>query len=224
MKLQFILIISIVLLLSSCDNETNDSITQDQSVTVGNDAQDNTAILAEEVEFLSLEVERLMEEKQLLEDNCNELVSTNEKLTAKLEEEKDSVERMTELLEVQKEEHEDNQHFTRVAVCYIEDTFRSIIFNLVNESYEEVDKLLTCNIEILDGNLHTTYAEDPFVVPDGDFYFTIDYYSIDYDVGEGGVIYEFFDSNNDRIYFCIASFLKEEYTWYLDSIESTLEP
>lgn len=224
MKVRLFAYVLMVIIFSACSDHSLPSEELENSQNEVTELKTELLTLEAELGDLRQEVSILSDEKLVLEENYQQAISANEELELKLEEDRNSLEEMTALITAKSEAYEDTEHVTRVGLCYIEDTFRSIVFNLENGNEAYVNSLLTDNIEWLDGNLHTIYMNESFVLPGSVFYFTIDYYSVDYDHGEAGIIYEFFDENNERIYFCVASFVKDGYTWFLDSIESTLDP
>ncbi len=224
MKVRLFAYILMVIIFSACSEESVPSEKAESSLEKVAELRAELLALETESENLRQELIVLSDEKLVLEENYNRVISANEELKLKIEEKRNSLKEMTELIDIKREEYEDKEHFTRVGLCNIEDTFRSIMFNLEIGNEEYVNSLIADNIEWLDGNLHTIHMNDSFVLPSSSFYFTIDYYSIDYNLGEAGIIYEFFDENNERIYFCLASFIKVDHRWLLNSIETTLDP
>ncbi len=202
--------------------------TSDSTVEGITDSEDTIR----ELEFTLANFVKLDNENRLLKDEIAGLKDEIALLYAVINEEQDTnvidrteeIEALEEQLEAERSEYDHQSHMTRVSLCDIEDTFRRIVHHLSYDNYEEVEGLLTNNLQVSDGHIQNSNNDGVFELPDSEFYFTIDLYSIDLELNKGGVIYEFFDIENNRIYFCVASFVKKEYTWYLDEIESTLEP
>lgn len=205
-KYEVILIVIILLSLTGCSNNAGNLV---------NELENEVVSLSSQIEELSTELADIKVENAALNNQVDSLLeevrkaSENEEIIESLKKRIDELvnEKPTTL-----EEFEENKRMEIISANYIEDTFAKVINYLERGKLERANEL---SLNDLSG----------FKLPESDFYYARDYISIALEESRADAIYEVFDSETDkRIYFITVSLIKEGYTWYVDRIESTMEP
>lgn len=205
-RFRIFLIIVILLGFAGCGNNDEDFV---------NNLEDEVSSLSSEIYGLRTQLADIKVVNADLNNQINSLLEEARKAT-EFEEIIESLKNRIDELVNEKptilDEFEENKRMEIVSANYIEDTFAKVINYLEFGKLEKANELSINEIS-------------EFNLPKSDFYYARDYISISLEEARATAIYEVFDSETDeRIYFISVSFVRDEYTWYVEKIESTMEP
>jgi len=114
---------------------------------------------------------------------------------------------------------------------WADQTMIKIINAMKNGDTDFIENHITKRIKYTDGNIGRVNSNDPFILPEKNFYIWNDFVSYfeyedesQYD-NKVGLFYEVTDSDTyERMYFIVVSLVKMDGQYYLDDIYTTTEP